>query len=195
MSELRTLFVATLPEREATLKRMLLSMHNQVDAIRIMLNGWEYRQAHAFGLWCNLNGMGEAVAVMLDNSLKDGAKFYEADYYPGYVIICDDDIEYPPDFVEHMITKVEEYKRTAVVTVMGKLMKPRPLESYYKDFSTAYRTFEPLDGDYLCEIIGTCGTVYHHSTCPDLNHKFFTGVNSDIYMSKYCKLHGIRPAR
>lgn len=191
MTELRTALIATLPEREATLHKALLSIRPQVDRIVVMMNGWGYEQANHFGLWCCMN-LGEHMVFMLDNSLKDGAKFYYANANEGYVVVIDDDIEYPPDFVERMIERVEFYQRKAVVSVMGKVLKPRPIESYYKDIERSYRTFEAVDKDADVEVIGTCGTVYHHSTCPDLNHTFFPGANSDIYASRYLKERGIR---
>ena len=187
----RTAFVATIPERRATLMIALASIAPQVDWINIMFNGWDHDDARDVCMELLDSGVTNFTPHLLDNSLKDGAKFLHADAALGYVVICDDDIEYPSDFVDKMISAVEQYERKAVVTVMGKVMKPRPIASYYKDFAIAFRTFESLEQDTNCEIIGTCGTVYHHDTCPDLNHTFFTGVNSDIYMSKYCKKRNI----
>jgi hypothetical protein len=44
------------------------------------------------------------------------------DAFRGFYATCDDDLEYPANYIQYMKSKVEEYKRKAVVTMHGRLI-------------------------------------------------------------------------
>jgi hypothetical protein len=149
--------IATIPERERTLDIAARSLYPQVHLLKV-----------------------------IRNSKSDGKKFTGlGNYKPDdIIIVCDDDIEYPPDFVETLLSYL---KPGIVVTVMGKIMKPRPIENYYTDFETCYRTFSEVEELVQVEVPGTCGLAFHRSTCPDLDDTYFKSINSDVWMAVYCK--------
>lgn len=152
--------IATQPGREKTLKIATDSLRKQVDTI-----------------------------VIMKNSKSDGNKFQGLKDYPldTIVLICDDDIEYPPYFVEVM----KKYlKPGIVVTVMGKILR-LPVKSFYRDEQVRYQTFDDNDRVVQVMIPGTCGMAFFRSTCPDLDHTFFKSMNSDIWMGIYCKENNI----
>ena len=153
--------IATQPPRELTLSIAVQSLRPQVDRINIM-----------------------------HDARSDGMKFYGLDLCgpDDIIFVCDDDIEYPPDFVRTMISYL---KPGVVVTVMGKILKPRPIQAYYQDELVCYRTFEANNKLSKVEIPGTCGMAFHRSTCPDLDETYFKSINSDVWMGIYCKDRGI----
>lgn len=153
--------IATIPERYETLRIARTSLITQVDLIRIFYD-----------------------------SPTDGWKFKNLrELSPDdIIIVCDDDIEYPPDFVSTLLSYL---KPGIVVTVMGKNLNPRPVESYYKANAEYYRTFYDNENLVQVEIPGTCGLAFHRSTCPDLDHHYFKSINSDVWMGVYCKEHNI----
>lgn len=178
-----TAHLATIPERRVILKKVIDSIYNQVDKIILIFNGIE-------DLKPLITLRPKIEPHFFDNSLKDGAKFYLADHYPGYHLFVDDDILYPKDFVQRMIEATDHVK--APVSCMGKLMQPAPLKSYYKDLKVRFKTFGVIEYYTEVDIIGTCALAYHSKAIPDFNETFCTGVNSDIYFSKYCTEKGIK---
>ena len=153
--------IASIPEREITLRKAVKSLNKQVDLVR-----------------------------MFRDSPSDGFKFKLLGEIPldDIIFICDDDIEYPVDYVATMM----KYLRPGtVITCMGKILKPRPISSFYRDELSCYKTFEDNDCMVQVEIPGTCAMAFHRSTCPDLDHTYFQSINSDIWMGIYCKEHNI----
>ena len=119
------LYMASLKDRQGTLRKSINSLLYQVDTIQVSLpfESPDWLQA----LQGKTNGA--VYAIQHDNSLRDGSRFINADKKPGYCLVCDDDIEYPPDFVERMIATYNS-RPMGFLTVMGKNLKPRPLQSY-----------------------------------------------------------------
>jgi hypothetical protein len=149
--------IATIPGREKTLQIAIDSLFMQVDKVRIY-----------------------------PNSISDGLKFSNLKEFKDndIIFICDDDICYPADFVE---TMMQYLRYGVVVTIMGKIMKSRPIQSYCRDELFCAKTFEENKELVQVEVPGTCGMAFYKSTCRDLDHTWFKSMNSDIWMAKYCK--------
>jgi len=153
--------IATIPERSGLIQRVINSLKNQVDEVKVV-----------------------------HNSTTDGMKFYNHGLRSpdDIIFICDDDIIYPSGYVSTMLTYL---KPGIVITCMGKIMRPRPIESFYRDELIGYKTFETNDKMAQVEVPGTCAMAFHRSTCPDLDHTYFKSINSDIWMGIYCKENNI----
>lgn len=152
---------ATIPERMGVIRTAARSISSQVDLVRITYD-----------------------------SDTDGNKFKNLREFSNdeVIFICDDDIEYPTDYVEVMMN----YLRPGfVVTCMGKNLKERPINSFYRDESECIKTFEDNDRIVQVEVPGTCALAFYRADCPDLDHTFFESINSDIWMGIYCKQHDI----
>jgi hypothetical protein len=152
---------ATIPQRANTLKIAARSMAGQVDLVRVFYD-----------------------------SKTDGNKFKNLTEFSNdeVIFICDDDIQYPADYVK---TMMQYLKPGIVITCMGKIMKPRPIASFYRDEALCYKTFETCEELTRVEIPGTCAMAFYRSTCPDLDSSFFQSLNSDIWMGIYCKVNTI----
>lgn len=132
--------------------------------------------------------------VFHNNSLQDGSRFIDADKKPGYCLVCDDDIEYPPDFVERMVSQYRRMQLFGFLTVMGKVLKPRPLKSYYKGWAENYRTFDEVKELQRVDIPGCCGILWHTDVMPTsepLNQKVMVIPNSDVCVGVYAKFYGL----
>lgn len=154
--------MATIPSRELTVRIAAKSLENQVDIVRVFRD-----------------------------SPSDGYKFKRLTEFSNdeIIFICDDDIEYPADYVTTMM----KYLRPGIViTCMGKIMKPRPIESFYRDELIGYKTFDDIDYLRKVEVPGTGSMAFHRSTCPNLDHEYFKIKNcADIWMAIYCKENNI----
>lgn len=177
-----TLQIASMPEREKMLKISLASLLPQVDKANVMLTHYEPGNIPSF-----LNDPKIRV-VHHDNNLEDGSRFLFADRNEGITVIADDDIEYPADFVQYLSHKWLAYR--GMVGIMGKNLKPRPINSYYKDELVHYKAFAEVSRDVEVEVLGMCGVLYHSDQvrigAPDINCP-----NSDIVVSAWAKRRGI----
>jgi hypothetical protein len=120
--------IATFGNRGEFLKQAVNSLQGQADEIRIYDNNKEV-------------------------DLNSNGKFYFLHEYkePIYYFSCDDDIIYPPTYVQDMVAAIEKYK--AIVTHHG-----RVLNGLDKDYYYGHRQycFSRYNGE--CIYIDTAGT-------------------------------------
>jgi hypothetical protein len=171
---LRYALIASIPEREQMLQKTVESLRPQVDKVYVTLNGYDHIPDFLTG--CEV--------IQLDNSKGDAGKFYFAERLKGYIFTCDDDLIYPPDYVQFMINGLYRYPECAV-TLHGRKYS-RPIQG----FQRAFEGF-PCLGDVKEDIavdVGGDGVMCWHTD--DLKIKFddFKQKNmSQLYFSKLCK--------
>jgi hypothetical protein len=170
---MRYLRVASIPEREKSLKETVKSMRPQVDSVFVMLNGYDHVPSF----------LNEGEYIMLDNSTGSAAKFYDVETIKeGYIFICDDDIAYPSGYVINMIKKIHQYN--GVVSLHGKTY-PRPVTHFTK-WSHVYRCLGNVDNDAKVDMPGT-GVLAFKAGRLDIKYSDFkTGYMSDTWMCKLC---------
>lgn len=125
---------------------------------------------------------------------KDACKFTpyttkKADVW----FFCDDDLIYPPDYVETSLKHLEKYPN-AVLSYHGRRMNKKPIDSYYdpKNRKQAYRCLSTVEGYH--EIInGTLGTgvMFFKSGTLNISMSDFKESNmADIWIAKLAKEQG-----
>lgn len=183
--------MASLPDRAETLRKSLYSLLYQVDTIQIALT---YEAPNWLQALCGKTN-GAVYTVYHDNSLRDGSRFINADRKPGYCLVCDDDILYPPDFVQRMVKQYEALPEPGFLAPMGKVLKPRPLQSYYKGWAKNFKTFEEVKELERVDIPGCCGILWHtdlnEKTWEPLNHKSMVVPNSDVCVGVHARIGGL----
>jgi len=96
----------------------------------------------------------------------DNGKFLHMEGKTGFFLTVDDDLDYPIDYVEHMVAEIERHGRKAIVGVHGaKLPFGPPLTrwSQYKELRRSH-VFTNEHGSRLpMDVLGT-GTVGFHSS-------------------------------
>ena len=175
--------LATIPARERFAKEAVKSLLPQVDKIRIALNNYSYDGVA--GIVPDWLDHPKIERIYCDNSKMDGYKFLDAHLNDGYVLICDDDILYPPDFAETMVKHLNFFSHPTVLSIMGKNLMPRPMESYANGRHEFFRAFEMHTHFKKCELIGMCGAIYHTRNCK-VNETDMVITDSDVCMSVYC---------
>src|SRR5690606_8361600 len=89
------------------------SLAYQVDTIQVVVNNFSKMDLfQEFNPWLPIHEyksfMDKPITVIEhDNSMKDGSRFINVHKKDGYCLVCDDDIEYPPDYVQRMIEVYE----------------------------------------------------------------------------------------
>lgn len=150
--------MATLPDREPSFARALGSLREQADAFHIYLNG--HQRVPSF-----LRGDKGSDCDIWRSKQNDGAvmKFWWANQLSGYLLYCDDDIIYPPNYVERVVEGIERYGRRAVVGFHGSVF-PDDFSSYAKDRGKGCSFVHLLKQDMPVHILGTGVMGYHSST-------------------------------
>lgn len=118
--------MATLPEREKHLYKVVNSILPQVDRLYIMLNGHKRipKLEHL------KHPKDKITFVKLDNSMGDLAKFHDIEKRKGYIFTTDDDLVYPKGYFNQYIEKIDMYE--CPVTVHGAIKYPHKVESFYQ---------------------------------------------------------------
>ena len=147
--------IASLPERVECLRDTVNSLLPQVDKIIVGLNN--YTKVPNF-----LNHP-KIEAYLLDNSLGDAAKFYKVDdYKDSYYLACDDDLIYPSNYVEYLISKCNQYK--SPVGLHGAIMH-HPVTSMYFN-RTVFHCLEDVSTDTLVDYLGTGALCFDTNKTP-----------------------------
>lgn len=116
--------IASLPERENNLQETIESIYNQFDIIHVVLNGYDY--------FPSFLDRDKISVYTSDNERGAAMKYWGVQWSDGYYFSCDDDLIYPPDYVEHMIQSLREYNNKIVVSAHGGDLKQIPLRSARK---------------------------------------------------------------
>ena len=139
--------IATYPKRHEQLKKMLPTILDQFDEIRVCLN--EYDQAPQF-----LKHDKITVAIPPVN-LTDNGKFMFIEIADKDELYCtlDDDILYPKNYRK---TLEEAHKRypEAILTFHGRKLNGK-FKKYYKAGHTAYRCLGRVTQDVSIDVAGT----------------------------------------
>ena len=138
--------LATIKGREKQRAITVGSLYQQCDYVRV----------HAAPLECGRE--------------DDARKFHlpMPDDMPAYILTCDDDFRYAPNYAEWMVQVLAE--RTAeygpcVISLMGRTLRP-PLASYYRDGQnyTKYDWRDPTAREGPVHLPGTGVMCYHTDT-------------------------------
>jgi GR25 family glycosyltransferase involved in LPS biosynthesis len=179
--------MASIPSRRQMLRDAVESLLLQCDLVRVFLN--EYPDVPEF-----LNHPRVQVRRSQDWDDKgDAGKFSWiglADE-PGYCVSADDDLLFPPDFVQHMIKVMERYDNRAIAAVHGVLMK-HPFTNYYEPKSRSVFYFqEALQKDWSVHILGTNALIYHRACVKMTWDDFMFRNMADIFLARYAQRHRI----
>jgi hypothetical protein len=170
--------IASLPERVESLKDTVDSLLPQVDEIHLYLAEGHTYHKHQQALSKNV------LWHWPQEDMGDAGKFWPFYAYQGqnaYFFTCDDDLIYPPDYVEKTIAGIEKYDRKAIVGYHGVTLK-KQVHHYYRD-RKVYHGLETVKEDLAVDVIGTCSMAWHSSTI-ELRYEDFEVPNiADIWVA------------
>jgi hypothetical protein len=130
--------LATIKSRRYTLQGVIDSLKHQVDTVRVYANDYvpDVKDAE----------------VMTGEDYTDNSKFYWLPESEGIYLSCDDDLIYPPDYVERIKEGMRKYPG-AWITFHGRKMLGFGLD-YYRGH-LVYQCLKDVNGDYELDIPGT----------------------------------------
>jgi FkbM family methyltransferase len=175
-----TASMASFPPRRASLEQAVASILPQVDFLNVYLNGYEDTPPFLY------NAKIHVIHSREYGDLRDNGKFFFLDSVPwGYHLTIDDDIIYPPDYVQKMILKIEQYGRTAIVGCHGVIL-PSPLIHFMKDREVLHFK-RCLGHDRLVNLLGTGTTAYHVGTIALSLDNFKAPGMADLWLALAAK--------
>ena len=163
--------LCTIEERQHSFSLTYKSIRPQVDVMVVMLNGFKEKEyVYDYNVqW-----------IFRTNDMTDANKFYHIEDVEGYVVICDDDLLYPPDYVKKMIAGVDKYK--CVVSLHGRTYK-KPFQDFYH-IERNYRCLGTVLKDVEVDICGS-GVMAYHTDFLKLKYSDFELPNmADVFVSK-----------
>lgn len=174
MSSGITAQLATIPGRDPlpTVKSLI----PQVDLVRVALNNYKE-------IPTSLN-LRKVEPFLRNNEKGDAEKFYECYKQKGYFFTCDDDLIYPPDYVERMMRGFDDYGDN-IYTFHGRDYPPKPIRSYYGDRIRAYRCLCDVEEDVYVDVGGS-GVMAWHTDYFSVDYDRITTKNmADIWVSLF----------
>lgn len=138
--------IATFPARKEYLKRVINSVYNQVDIIRVCLN--EYEKIPAF------LKKKKIVAVIPENDLRDAGKFmWSKDKRNEYYFTGDDDLLYSREYFQRHIEELEKHGGKVAITSHGRILKEKTTD--LKDVEKYIPCLKTVKEDNFATIGGT----------------------------------------
>lgn len=195
--------IATQPSRINVLSKMIDSVYDQFDVIRVYLNEFdsvpEFLNREKITAW-------QGIGMDLTDNGKffgmGGRRFTLVNVEPEYYFTLDDDIIYPPDYVEKTVENIDKFG--CIITYHGRLLRGKGLR-YYKDhefFSCVWESKE----DFEIDVCGTGVTAFRTDYfCPNNlalhEHQRMSDIIFSLEAAKqgktigYCKkaAHWIKP--
>lgn len=176
--------LATIPRRAHILQDVVETILPQVDVLHIAFN----YGARPVPSWAIENPKIEY--AVYDNRRGDAAKFDTVRGAEGYIVICDDDVFYPRDFVKKMVKKAKRCR--GVATIAGSNI-PGMIESYYygRDKVATAFTGTQIKQDQRVHIGATGGWAYDSDVITFPAEVFQQPNMADIYASAHCNTQGV----
>ena len=174
--------IASFPAREYSLKQTVDSIIDHVDHLYVYLNDYDqvppYLKHEKITVFRSQDCSGD---------LSDIGKFYAVDEVNGYFITLDDDLIYPPNYVDRLLSGIEKYERKAVCSFHGRRFASFPVESYYRGKTRhVCRCLGTQDNDQEIHFGGTGVMGFHTDTLKVELSEFKRCSMADIWMGILC---------
>lgn len=172
--------IATIPSRINQVKKTIESLLPQVDLIYVALNNFT---ASPDGLIYLAEYSAGARVHLVRGQGSDEQKFY--DVHGEIYLSCDDDLIYPPNYVEVIKQKLEQYD---IITFHGRNFNSFPIQSYYKSAGSKYRCLDKVAQDVPVQFGGTGCMAFKPAnfnvTLADFPSKYMADVHLAIKARK-----------
>lgn len=163
--------IASIPEREHLLEKVIDSVVYQVDHLYVYLNGYKSVPSFLNRYW--------VTPILSDNSHWASAKMLQVDWHKWYYFCFDDDLEYPKDYVTVMKYWIDIYRWSGVVSCHGSVFDGDEARvSWFWDDE-----FNPVRVD-LCWT-GVC--AFHTDWVKPTMDIFAEKNKVDLQLGVYCK--------
>lgn len=160
--------MATIDGRQESMKDAVESLAGQVDEIYVYCNDYYAGIDFLMSISCKNNQLFVCDTHILGHmDHGDAAKFFNhSDGYdqPVYCLVVDDDLIYPPDFVDRLVACIKSHDYKVAAGCHGRIQRS-PVESYYRGLRghQAIRALDGVEEDTRVTILGAGGAMWHSS--------------------------------
>lgn len=173
--------IATVEWRRRSLQLVVEALRPQVDAVRVYLNDGEVPDFLA-----------PVECVRAQDALGDlgtHGKFYFCEREPSdYYLTCDDDIEYPLDYVERLVSELDRREGEAIVGIHGDVLAP-PYKS--QDGRQNFFYGSALEQPQAVHLLGTGTTILCPAKVPVTLDAFRVRNHADIQLAIWAQQRGV----
>ena len=148
--------IASMPIRVDGLLRVVDDLYDQADEIYVYLNDYPEPPSQLVG--------DQRIRVFTGPDLGDRGKFCFVEGFRGYYVTVDDDIAYPPFYVEYLIEGVERYDRKAIVGLHGSIIHDDFVDYYSTTSRKVYSLNHNVWRDQFVHVLGTGCSAFHGDT-------------------------------
>jgi len=179
-----TASLASMQSRSGSLEKVIESILPQVDHLDVYLNGYGEIPSYLDDKKINV-----ARSQKYGDQRDNGKFFFLSTLKHGYHFTIDDDILYPPDYVQKNILKLNQYNLQVAVGSHSSNM-PIPLERFFGD-RTVYHFRRELKQDKFVNLLGTGTLAYHTSTIKLTFENFREPGMADVWFAVAAKKQNI----
>lgn len=179
--------IATQPHRLPFFVQVLRSMLSQTrppDEIQVRLNG--FIDTHRIA--SIIEAVSPMVKINVGPNVGAKAKFMGIEAWTGWTLTVDDDIHYPPDYVERMI----EAQATlgGIVAVHGTVCRTK----YMGGDSDRYNYWDGLADPRRVSVIGTGTACFHRDHLAGLSYALFASrvMLDDPFIAVHAHRNGVQ---
>lgn len=167
--------MATIPARVDILPHAIESIYDQVDLLRVYLNGFKDIPRFLTN--------DTKIQVFSGADLGATGKFYKASEDTGYYFSIDDDLVYPPRYVADHLAFLQKADDRVIVTLHGDILKP-VVNDFYKDKLRKFHFYHDVRGDHVVHVGGT-GVMAFNASVFRVDYREFLYPNmADVWIAK-----------
>jgi len=171
--------MATIPKRIPQLEVVVNCILPQVDVLNVYLNNFEEVP------WFLKKDKVNIVRSQEEGDRGDAGKFYWADKVSGYYFTIDDDIAYPPDYVETLKKGLDRRGKKCAVGVHGE-MYGDVINHWTRDRKGTHHFFYELERDTPVCVLGTGCALFHTDHIKVKPEDFKYPNMADIWFTVIC---------
>lgn len=170
--------LASIPEREATLERVVASIANQLDILYVYLNN--YKNIPAF--FKKYPHVRPLLSSQERGDLNANGKMYFLEYEnEGIAFTLDDDIVYPKNYVDKFIEVFDTFKMPVMVCVHGSVFPQKV--NYYYERSITFVSKSKQQYNNIVSLGGSGTMAFPVNVVKNNTHDFFSEVYVDLQLS------------
>jgi hypothetical protein len=171
--------MATIPSRMVQLETVVNCILPQVDFLNVYLNAFEEIP------WFLKHDKIKVATSQEHGNLGDAGKFYWSDKVTGYYLTIDDDIVYPPDYVQKIVEGLDKRGKKCVVGFHGE-MYGNEIRHWTRDRTKTHHFYYELERDTPVCVLGT-GCAGFHTNLIQISPSYFKIPNmADVWFTLYC---------
>lgn len=172
--------LATIPERESTLKTVVGSIVPQLDMLYVALNSYDH-----IPQW--LNEIINVRVVLADNAQGDAMKFSMCHLSDLLYYTFDDDLIYPAGYCDKLEAGVRKYG--GVVSMHGRVY-PRPFVTFRKWLHN-YHCRANVPRDFKVDLVGSGCACFDTSQLKIELRDFIYPNMADCFLAKFATEQGL----